>query len=117
MGLAVEAVPLPVVNDGYALNPKLITRTKGNGRAIAVAKLRELADRLESGELDGVRCQWRDTHGVLVEDAAGNQYDLTKVDAPEGAQPISGLEFMTRTAWTEDGSGTVQLVGVTIEEV
>lgn len=32
----------------------------GNARAIAVAKFRELADKLESGELVGARCQWRD---------------------------------------------------------
>lgn len=31
----------------------------GEGRAIAVAAFRELADRLESGELDGARVQWR----------------------------------------------------------
>jgi hypothetical protein len=101
MEQAARALPLPVVNDGYALNPKLITRTKGNGRAIAVAKLRELADRLESGELDGVRCQWLDTHGENRED---------------DGTPVSGLEFVTRTAWTETGEGTVQLVGLTIEE-
>jgi len=86
----------------YAQNPGLSSRIKGNGRAIAVAKFREIADKLERGELDGARCQWLDTHGELRE-ADGTQ--------------ISGMEFVTRTAWTEDGSGTVQLVAVTIEEV
>lgn len=40
-----------------AADEKLILH--GNPRAIAVAKFRELADKLESGELDGARCQWR----------------------------------------------------------
>lgn len=112
-----RVIPLPRPEVGYRQNPQLHDRVKGNGRAIAVAKLRELADKLESGELDGVRCQWLDTHGCLVE-VDGVQYDLTKGEAPEGSQqPISGLEFLTRTAWTEDGSGTVQLIARTIEEV
>lgn len=33
---------------------------KGEPLAVAVAKFRELADRLESGELAGARVQWRD---------------------------------------------------------
>ena len=32
---------------------------RGEGRAVAVAKFRELARRIESGELDGARVQWR----------------------------------------------------------
>jgi hypothetical protein len=91
----------PAAAPGYQQNPGLVTRVKGNGRAIAVAKFRELADKLESGEIDGARVQWLDTHGELRE-ADGTQ--------------ISGMEFVTRTAWRDDGSGTVQLVAVTIEE-
>jgi hypothetical protein len=113
---ALKVIPLPAAEATYRLNPELLTRTKGNGRAIAVAKFRELADKLESGELDCARVQWSDTHGLLVEDSDGKQYDLTKVTGPQDAQPISGLEFVTRTAWAEDGSGTVQLVALTIEE-
>jgi len=33
---------------------------QGEPRAVAVAKFRELADKLECGELDGARVQWRD---------------------------------------------------------
>lgn len=86
---------------GYVNRPQLHERIVGNSRAIAVAKFRELADKLESGEIDGARVQWLDTHGELHDD--------------DGAA-ISGLEFVTRTAWREDGSGTVQLTAVTIEE-
>jgi hypothetical protein len=99
---AAQVIPLPVPDAGYELNPKLITRVKGNGRAIAVAKFRELADKLESGEIDGARCQWLDTHGLCHED--------------DGTS-ISGMTTVTRTAWREDGSGQVQLVNTTIEEV
>lgn len=101
MQQAAKVLPLPVVTDGYALNPELKTRVKGNGREIAAAKLEELAARLRSGELDGVRCQWLDTHGERRE---------------SDGTPISGLEYVTRTAWSEDGSGKVQLVATTIEE-
>lgn len=100
---AAEVIPIRREADaGYQNRPEVKQRVKGNGRAIAVAKFRELADKLESGELDGARVQWLDTHGELLDD--------------DGAQ-ISGMEFVTRTAWTEDGSGVVQLQAVTIEEV
>lgn len=80
---------------GYRLTPTVNERVKGNGREIFVKKLRELADKIESGELDGVRAQWLDTHG----------------------EPESGMEVVTRTAWREDGSGQVTLRATTIEEV
>ncbi len=96
-----KVIPLPAPAAGYQLNPGLHSRVKGKGREIAVAKFRELADKLERGELDGARVQWLDTHGERLDD--------------DGAQ-VSGLEFVTRSAWTEDGSGKVQLVTVTIEE-
>lgn len=35
-------------------------------RDLAVAKFRELADKLESGELDGVRCEWREGSEEIV---------------------------------------------------
>jgi hypothetical protein len=99
---AAEVIPIrPKVEVGYKQLPDVKERVKGDGRAIAAAKLRELADKLDSGELDGVRVQWLDTHGELL-DAEG--------------LPISGMEFVTRTAWRDDGSGTVQLRTVTIEE-
>ena len=71
-------------------NPQLHTRVRGNGRAIAVAKLRELADKLESGELDGCRCQWGTNPGVDVE---------------------TEMQTVTLT------SDTVQLITTKIEEV
>lgn len=110
-------IDLPKADIGYQQRPTVHERVKGDGRAIAVAKFRELADKLERGEIDGARAQWLDTHGSLVEDAEGKRYDLTKTDAPSGSQSISGIEFLTRTAHREDGSGEVQLRCVTIEEV
>jgi hypothetical protein len=97
-----KVLPLPRPDVGYRQNPELHERVKGNGRLLAAAKLEELAARLRSGELDGVRCQWLDTHGECLES--------------DGTQ-ISGLEYVTRSAWAEDGSGTVQYVATTVEEV
>lgn len=42
---------LPVKNETEIL--------RGDARALAVAKFRDLANKLESGELDGARVQWR----------------------------------------------------------
>ncbi len=44
--------------------PDSFGRVQGDGRAIAVAKFRELADKLESGELDGARVQWGTNPGL-----------------------------------------------------
>lgn len=52
--LKVRALP----EDERRLNPQLFERVQGVGRDIAVAKLREFANKLESGELDGCRVQW-----------------------------------------------------------
>jgi len=49
------------------LNPEVFARVQGDGRAIAVAKLREFADMLESGELDGCRVQWGTNPGLDTE--------------------------------------------------
>jgi hypothetical protein len=46
---AMKIVPAPVQ-----------TVRSDNARAVAVAKFRELADKLESGELEGARVQWRE---------------------------------------------------------
>lgn len=43
---------------------------EGCGRNLAVARFRELADKLESGELDGASCEWR--RGDVVQDDAEN---------------------------------------------
>jgi hypothetical protein len=117
MSQAAEVIAFQAPN-GYGRAPDEHNRIQGSGRAIAVAKFRELANMLESGELDCARVQWSDTHGCLLEHD-GTQYDLTKdgVVAPKCAQPISGMEIVTRTAWREDGSGTVAFVSTTIEEI
>lgn len=105
----------------YARIPDVHGRVKGNGRAIAAAKFRELANKLESGELDGARVQWLDTHGLLVEmELDGKTREVAfeaAAEVPNGAKSISGLEFVTRTAWTEYGSGRVQIETLTIEEI
>lgn len=120
MAQPAEVLKFPVV-EGYVESPVIKTRVKGDGRAITVAKLRETADMLESGELDGARVQWLATHGCLVErvfsDGTVEQVKiLDDEDRRDGDTAISGLEYMTRTAWTETGEGTVQLCCVTIEE-
>ena len=74
---------------------------RGDSRAIAVAKFRELADKLESGELDGARVQWR---------------------APNADEKASGkpteMVVVTVTPRTDDEwfVGTVQLTTTKIEE-
>jgi len=45
--------------------PAKVLVVHGEARAVAVAKFRELADRLESGELHGARVQWRDGLAVI----------------------------------------------------
>lgn len=91
-----------VPDRGYQQRSTVHERVKGNGREIAVAKYREIADMLERGEIDGARCQWLDTHGGCLED--------------DGAA-VSGLEFVTRSAYREDGNGEVKLRVLTIEEI
>lgn len=44
--------------EGRVLMPEVLTNLTGDPRTIAVAKFRELADKIESGELDGARIQW-----------------------------------------------------------
>jgi hypothetical protein len=58
---AIKVQAIPEVT--RVLAPDAFARVQGNGRAIAVAKLREYADMLESGALDGCRVEWRDDHG------------------------------------------------------
>jgi hypothetical protein len=71
----------------------------GEGRAIAVAKFRELADKLESGELDGARVQWRRQSALELD--AGDPSELVTV---------------TVSADADYQIGTVQLLTFTIEE-
>jgi hypothetical protein len=92
---------------GYRLLPGVNERVRGKGRAIFVKKLRDIADAIERGELDGARAQWLDTHGGSVEDGT--------VEAD--GTVISGMEVVTRTAWRDDGAGQVKVQLTTIEEV
>lgn len=86
---------------GYRLTPTVNERVKGNGRKIFVKRLRDIADAIERGELDGARAQWLDTHGEHLED---------------DGTATSGMEVVTRTAWTDNGSGQVKLQVTTIVE-
>lgn len=61
--LKVRALP----EEQRRLSPEAFANVRGVGRDIAVAKLREFADKLESGELDGMRCQWGDNGGTETE--------------------------------------------------
>ncbi len=97
-----EVIPITgLQSDGYRLQPVLHDRVHGKSRDIFVKKLRDIADQIERGELDGVRAQWLDTHGLNLED---------------DGTAVTGMETLTRTAWTEDGSGTVQLLCTTVVE-
>lgn len=73
----------------------------GDSRAIAVAKFRELADKLESGELDGASCEWR--HSSWLESEQGKPSKMATVTLT----PQRDAQFHT---------GTVQLLVTTIEE-
>ncbi len=84
--LKVRALPEEV----RRLNPELYARVQGVGRDIAVAKLREFANKIESGELDGCRVQWGTNPGLDTE-----------------------TEMQTVTITTD----TVQLITTKIEEV
>lgn len=103
-------------SDGYRQAPVLHDRVHGKSRDIFVKKLRDIADAIERGELDGARLQWLDTHGMLVE-VGDRTYNLLKEIPPAGEQiAVTGMETLTRTAWTDDGSGTVQLLCTTVVE-
>ncbi len=100
---AAKVIPIARSREGgdYSNLPVLHDRVQGNSREIFVKKCRDTADAIERGELDGARLQWLDTHGLHIEDGIAT----------------TGIETVTRTAWTEDGSGKVQLVCLTVEEV
>lgn len=55
------------MNAALNLEPPALTLIQGGAlaRAQAVAKFRELADRLESGELRGARVCWRDGRSYI----------------------------------------------------
>lgn len=63
-------------------------RVRGDGRLIMAELQRELADRIERGDIDGSNCGWIDTHGASPE-------HVSDETAAEGAI-ISGLQFCVR---------------------
>lgn len=66
----------------------------GDGRAIAVAKFRELADKLESGELDGARVQWRRRSDAEAE--AGNPSEMQTVTVhADGDYKVGTVQLLT----------------------
>jgi hypothetical protein len=65
MSAALKLVPERRETETRELLAEEKTVLVGNPRAVAVAKFRELADKLESGELDGARVQWRDGLPVM----------------------------------------------------
>jgi hypothetical protein len=79
-----------------------IERVTGRSRAMAVAKFRELADRLESGELDGAAVEWRRGDVLL------DEYDSEHLR--------SKLIFSTVSADTDWKAGTVSVTTIHIEE-
>lgn len=99
---AAEKLRLVPERQAPVLAPGEQKQVVGNARAIAVAKFRELADRLERGELDGARCEWRDASWIQSEQGKPS----TMVDVT--LTPQVDREFHT---------GTVQLTVTTIEEV
>jgi len=61
MNQALKLLAIPeVVRSRF---PDEFACVRGEGRSIAVAKLREFADMLASGELDGCSVEWRDNYG------------------------------------------------------
>lgn len=62
-----KVLPFPESPIARMRNPDAFGRVRGDGRALFVARLRELADQIESGELDGARAQWRDDDGAETE--------------------------------------------------
>lgn len=76
---------------------------KGDGRKIAAAKLREFADKLESGELDGCRLQWRARHlGELQEGKETTEMQTVTVTPPDPASDYAGdVQLLTYTITEE----------------
>ena len=84
----VEAPPV----EGYVV---------GDSRAIAVAKFRELADKIESGELDGGSIQWRSP---------------SFLESEEGKPSKMAVVTLTPQVDEQFHTGTIQLTVTTIEE-
>lgn len=59
-----KVLKLPAPEPECAELPEVLENITGDARAIAIAKFRELANKLESGELAGARVEWRDNYGA-----------------------------------------------------
>jgi hypothetical protein len=74
-------------NAAMKMTPTAVQSVRsGSARAVAVAKFRELADKLERGELEGARIQWREglEHIECVElDYNTRQVRFTRVQIEE----------------------------------
>jgi hypothetical protein len=89
---------LCLVADGRSTPARMAARS---ARAGAVAKFRDLADRLERGEIDGARAQWREgLHFVEVvemrhvapDDPMPGAVNLTRVEIDSPERPASPPE-------------------------
>jgi hypothetical protein len=81
MSAALKLVANP--REGRDLLPDGTAVLRGEERAVAVAKFRELADKLESGELDGARVQWLSGSGnmeTVTRDATSVQFTQFKIE-------------------------------------
>lgn len=78
------AKPLPIV-------PAPVGRTALDPRAAAVAKYREVADRIESGQLHGARVEWR--HGLKTIRAVEVDRDQVRyTEVVAGADALTSLD-------------------------
>lgn len=98
---AAQKLQLVPAHQEPVLLPEETNVVRGNSRAIAVAKFRELADQLERGEIDGARCEWRSSS--WLESEQGKPSKMATVTLTPQAD----------AAWK---GGTVQLTVTTIEE-
>jgi len=76
-----DATPFTVSGSGMVIERVAAESETENrlARVIAVAKFRELADRLERGELNGARVQWREGSDVIEVVELGGEVRLYQV--------------------------------------
>lgn len=77
--------------------PDLQLFVRGDGRAIAVAKMREFADKLERGELDGCRIQWRARHEEEIAEGKPSEMVTVTVTHLTAEKPVGTVQLLTTT--------------------